>query len=621
MSKSDAAALNDKAFDQIDRGDKKGAFCLFQEVCELEPTNSEARMMIGVIQAEGGELSSAGKNLRLALELDPEYADAFYYLASVLQALGQTVEALTCAKRAVELDPEFSDARNLLAVLEQSSLEVGHHQAKKHKQDTLSVISQQNINQANVLLQQGKLDDAVKCYETVIQQQPNLAIIWFMLGRTRGQQTQYTEAERCCREAIRLDSELVEAHLLLASFLLMQGKTSEACKHSDMALQLAPTDINAISLAANIAKHMGQPEKSYELLAPLLKKGVMHINISLAFAMIASDLDKEKQAIDLIENIIRSDHTLSVPGKSNLHFNLGILYDSIKHYDQAYFHYDQGNKLKSMRFDRKQHEQMIDRQIAAYSPELLSGLPRSSLSSQRPIFIVGMVRSGTSLVEQILSSHPGIFGGGELADIYQYSNALPGIVGSDISYPECISQLSQQHVDSLSQRYLDRLKQISPDASRVTDKLPGNFMYLGLIELLFPDAHVIHCTRDPADTCLSAYFQDFSSNHPYAYDLENLGAYYQGYLKLMSHWRKVLNIPLLEVNYEDLIDNQEQVSRSLVEFCGLDWDERCLQFHENDRFVRTASYDQVNRPLYKQSVARWKNYEKHIEPLLTALNK
>jgi len=198
---------------------------------------------------------------------------------------------------------------------------------------------------------------------------------------------------------------------------------------------------------------------------------------------------------------------------------------------------------------------------------------------------------------------------------------LPGMLKTSISYPECLSQLSQEHIDNLAQSYLNHLSEISPDARRVIDKLPGNFMHLGLIEILFPDACVIHCMRDPVDTCLSAYFQDFSSNHPYAYDLSNLGAYYQGYKKVMAHWRKVIHLPLFELNYEDLIANQEDISRALVDFCGLDWDDRCLQFHENKRFIRTASYDQVNRPLYKQSIARWKHYESYLEPLQSALNE
>jgi hypothetical protein len=248
-------------------------------------------------------------------------------------------------------------------------------------------------------------------------------------------------------------------------------------------------------------------------------------------------------------------------------------------------------------------------------------MPRARVQSDRPIFIVGMVRSGTSLVEQILASHPAVYGAGELPDVTEITRALPGLLGTDDRYPEFLPILNQEAVDSMACRYLDRLNQIAPGAMRVTDKMPGNFMYLGLIELLFPGARIIHCMRDPVDTCLSAYFQDFSNNHPYAYDLSNLGAFYRGYLKLMAHWRKVLHLPLLEVRYEDLVADQERISRTLIEFCGLEWDSRCMQFHDSRRFVETASHDQVNRPLCHHSIARWKNYERHLAPLLAELNK
>lgn len=621
MSQHDTAALSDQAFEQLDRGDKNGALILFDQVCTIDLQNSEARMMLGVIRAEQGEFISAEEHLRLALELDPEYADALYYIASVLQVRGELDAAFNSVKRAVELDPAFTDAKQLLMRLQQAQDNPDLIQTSGVAAVVISATSQQAFNQADSLLKQGKFSEAASYFETVTQQQPELAIAWFMLARTRGQMAQHTEAERCCREAIRLDDNLIAAHMMLASFLLMQGKVEEACKHSDKALQLAPEDVNAIALAANIAKHMGDPEKSYVLLSPLLEKGVQQINVALAFAMISKDIGRQQQAIDLMEKILDSDPALSVTGKCNLHFNLGILCDSIKQYDQAFFHYQQGNKLKSLSFDRQHHERIIEKHIATHSAEFMARLPRPASPSSRPVFIVGMVRSGTSLIEQILASHPDIYGAGELADIYQISNFLPGMLGADIPYPECMSQLSQEHVDNLAQRYLDHLIQISPNAKRVVDKLPGNFMHLGLIESLFPDAHVIHCMRNPVDTCLSAYFQDFSSNHPYAYDLSNLGAFYRGYLKVMEHWREVLHIPLLEINYEDLIADQEQVSRMLVEFCGLEWDESCLQFHKSKRLVRTASYDQVNRPLYKQSVSRWKNYESHLESLLSALKE
>ena len=175
--------------------------------------------------------------------------------------------------------------------------------------------------------------------------------------------------------------------------------------------------------------------------------------------------------------------------------------------------------------------------------------------------------------------------------------------------------------NNFSRQYLERLASLSHEALRVTDKMPSNFKHLGLIALLFPKAYVIHCVRDPLDTCLSCYFQHFTASLTYASDLEHLGAFYSQYQRLMRHWEDVLDINMLQVDYEALIANQESVSRKMIEFCDLAWDDHCLDFHNTQRVVTTASYDKVRRPLYASSVKRWKHYERHLEPLKSALNR
>ena len=196
---------------------------------------------------------------------------------------------------------------------------------------------------------------------------------------------------------------------------------------------------------------------------------------------------------------------------------------------------------------------------------------------------------------------------------------LPSTLGGQASYPTCLSALTQIQCDHLAQGYLEHLASLSPDAERVTDKMPNNFLHLGLINLLFPEARVIHCVREPRDTCLSCYFQNFGPGLSFSHDLASLGAYYRQYQRLMRHWASVLDIAMMEVGYEELVADQEGVSREMIEFCGLDWDERCLRFHDAKRVVVTASYDQVRQPLYQQSVERWRNYERHLSPLIEAL--
>jgi hypothetical protein len=243
------------------------------------------------------------------------------------------------------------------------------------------------------------------------------------------------------------------------------------------------------------------------------------------------------------------------------------------------------------------------------------------VSSELPVFIVGMPRSGTSLVEQILASHPSVMGAGELRDIGRCAERLKTRLNSTEDYPACLVELDQETASELAEQYLERLKSICTDEIRVTDKMPGNFLRLGLVAMLLPGARVIHCRRHPLDVCLSCYFQDFirRSGLSYAFDLQNLGEYHTQYAKLMEHWRHVLPLRLLEVDYEQLVDEPEKMSRHLVEFCGLPWDPACLEYHKTQRNVWTASSWQVRQPIYTQSVGRWKHYETYLQPLKNAL--
>jgi hypothetical protein len=188
-------------------------------------------------------------------------------------------------------------------------------------------------------------------------------------------------------------------------------------------------------------------------------------------------------------------------------------------------------------------------------------------------------------------------------------------------YPACCKRLAPQLIDSLAERYLSILNSLSPDAHRVTDKTPHNFLHLGLITCMFPEARIIHCVRDPADTCLSCYFRLFSAGNDYACDLSTLGSHYLQYARLMRHWKEDLEIPMFEVRYETLVEHQESVSRELIEYCGLEWSESCLYFHDRKRRVLSPSYNQVRKPIYRQSVRRWRNYAAHLEPLRSALGE
>jgi hypothetical protein len=249
----------------------------------------------------------------------------------------------------------------------------------------------------------------------------------------------------------------------------------------------------------------------------------------------------------------------------------------------------------------------------------MASLPRSSVPSELPIFVLGMPRSGTSLVEQILARHTEVHGAGELNEVGGIARLVAQKYCQIDGYSGFARSINTNELDTLATDYLNLLREKGGGAKRVVDKMPSNYMYLVLINLLFPDARVIHCCRDARDTCLSEYFQDFGGDLPYTYDLASAGAAHVQYQRLMAHWAKVLDIPMLDVNYEELVADQESVSRKMVAFCGLEWQDGCLRFYESGRQVATRSYDQVRRPMYNSSVEKWRHYAKHLGPLFDAL--
>jgi hypothetical protein len=306
---------------------------------------------------------------------------------------------------------------------------------------------------------------------------------------------------------------------------------------------------------------------------------------------------------------------------------LGDLRERSGDYAAAMQHYAAANEIRvrelaglGITFDPDAHAAFVARQVAAFDAESLRRLQSLGSPSTRPIFIVGMPRSGTSLCEQILASHEDVVGAGELNEMQAIARSLPRLAGDPSSaYPECIGLIGPEHAREASERYLRRLDDISSTAPRVVDKHPINFRHLGLIAALFPQAAIIHCRRDPLDTCLSCYAQNFDAPIPWALRLDSLGIYYRQYERLMAHWQKIMPERVLEFVYEEVVADIEGSVRRLIAHCGLSWQPQCLEFHRTQRVVRTASHRQVRQPLYSRSVGRWRNYEPFLEPLRRAL--
>ena len=405
--------------------------------------------------------------------------------------------------------------------------------------------------------------------------------------------------------ALELDPESPRIQVRTADFLFRQGHLDEA---QSLYLMAARQDeLEALAGLVNVMERRGDLDAALELIEANEAALDHSFGLRLAAARLLRRRGRHEEALARLEAVSPSD--LSVQAELSLQYALGDVRDELGDPDAAFAAWRRANELRGLRFDAEAHARRVQALIDAYPPGSFDTLPRAANDSELPILIVGVPRSGTSLTEQILAAHPCVYGAGELDDLNEIARSRP--------------QDAPETLDAAAERYLARLGTLSagagPDIRRVTDKMPHNALHLGLAAQLIPGARVVSCRRDPLDTGLSCFSRDFHETHDYATDLESIGVFIRLHRRLMAHWGRVLPLPIFELRYEELVAEPERVSRELLEFCGLDWDPAVLRFHESGREVRTASYDQVRRPIYTNAMGRAARYARHLDPLRRGL--
>ncbi len=458
----------------------------------------------------------------------------------------------------------------------------------------------------------GRLEEAESCFRQLIRVDTGSADGHSNLGTTFFARGRYAEAETFLRHALKLNPRHVGARTTLGLVLAYLSRLREAKSQFDKAIKYEPRNEDALVGLSLIA----QTEGDFDQAAALLGRA-LQVNPKMPKALAAQTSIRKMTPADgaWLESAqkVLAEGGMALVDESELGFAIGKYYDDIGAFKLAFQSYERANDILkgiAKTYDRDLYRRFVDDMIKVYTPEALSSIRDGSSSSATPLFIVGMPRSGTSLAEQILSSHPMANGAGELPF---WSDAAQEQEDSIRAAP-----LSQSTRDGLAEAYMRILKSHSGNALRVIDKAPVNSDYLGLIHSVFPKARFIYMQRDPIDTCLSCYFQKFVLSMNFTFDLSDLADHYRQHARLMAHWRAALPPgTLLDVPYEDLVADQQGWSRKILDFVGLEWDERVLDFTRTKRAVVTASFWQVRQGIYKSSVHRWRNYEKFIGPLLS----
>jgi tetratricopeptide (TPR) repeat protein len=480
--------------------------------------------------------------------------------------------------------------------------------------------AQAHYNLAALCMEQKRDGSAMKHYREAIRYDSGFTDAYIALAQLYGKLSITEKALPLFEEAMRRKPNNYGLMMEYATILQDGGRSEEALEIATKALELAPQDdLPTMLTMSKLLLNAGRHDETLQYGRKVLE---VHPDAVWVFGNIANVKKFQEGDPEIIEmeQAMARDGLEDEP-RTILHFSLGKVYNDCKQYDDAFSHYLSGNRIKhqSIEYERKLEEEYFERLIEFFDQQFFTQRPWPGQESDLPIFIVGMPRSGTTLTEQIISSHPQVFGAGELGDMGRISSHLTGLAGKGSEYPSSLLKLDGDVLSAVTSRFLENLRAYDPEARHITDKMPHNFVQLGTIAYLLPRARVVHCRRNPLDNCISIFFQNFGDGHNYKWDLEDLGHYYRLYERLMEHWQRVLPNPLFEVQYEEMVENQEALSRRLIEFCGLEWDDGCLEFHTSSRAVKTASHWQVRQPIYKSSTERWRRYEKHLGPLQKGL--
>lgn len=635
------------------RGHLGDAIGLLKRSLDVQPKNPDVLTDLGTLQLMAGQAEAGCTALKTALSVKPAHTEALYNYGLALLRLGHLDEAIEHLSKACKRSPKNAQALfNLgLAYLQKQNAGAAVPWLKK-AQKAAPENFEIALAYAKTLMTSGAVEEARDVYRTLSRKFPPHPEVLFGLGSTAAalnrpiealkwfeqareaapqsgeicnalagvyrSQSDYGMAEELAVKGCGLLGQSEDAVLFLASILFEAGRIDDALVRVEQCLEKSPDSLAALNSKAVYLHAAGQFSEAW----PVIER-IRRLDPGSAESYSLQMADKGHPFTDeTVETMQRlaGDATQSDEARAKLHFALSAHFDGRGDYGAAFDQAALGNGLiaKTSPYDRRETEAFFAGLKEIFTPEFLAR--EGGLPSQEPVFVVGMPRSGTTLVERILASHSKIAGLGELKNFGRYESTLPERLNSGKAYPFCLQNGGDGVFKQLGETYLEFLRSLLGAAEKGVDKMPANFLRLGLIHRVFPKAKIVYCRRDPMDVGLSLFLTRFTGNHPYSHRLEDIGHYYRLHEDLLNYW-KAAGIPIHTVDYEALLAAPETESKALIEWTGLAWEDACLKFNEKTGAVKTASQWQVRQPLYKTSQGRWRNYQAQLAPLAEMLDR
>ncbi|HNP37310.1 MAG TPA: sulfotransferase [Woeseiaceae bacterium] len=623
-----------------------------EEICRdyllFKPGSTLHMRLLGHALMKQNRLSEAEQQLRFALALEPDSPKLLEDVGSVLAMQGRYSEAVIFLERAIRLDPQLALAHKKLG---QAMAAMGQgKEADAEFREYLELDENKGVvAEAIGQLQAGQFDQAVATLKTALKSNPdNVNALRYLAGAYFKKKVHLDDAEAMLRHATEIAPDFAGAWMLLGPVLMERSKYVDAIEAFRTAARLLPLDADAWGGLGNACARAGRIDESVEAFERSVALDPASPGNQMGYAHVLKTLGDQAASLRAYRSAIRAKpdfgevywsmanlkvfrfenaevtameqqlerKDLTRSAEIHFHFALGKAYEDLGDYDRAWHNYHTGNQLQrsEVEYDPVEFSLRQEKIIETFNEDFLRAREGNGYDAADPIFIVGLPRSGSTLIEQILASHSQVEGTSELPILGKIAGSIGRYRRDNRHYPGSVTGLRDKDLHDYGRQYMEQSRRHRlSNKPFFTDKLPNNFPHVGLLHLILPNARIINARRHPLDSCLGAYKQLFGHGQHFTYDVLELAEYYKLYHSVTSHWHRVLPGKVLDVHYEDSVLDLEGQVRRILDYCGLPFEEQCLRFYETDRAVRTASSEQVRQPIYRGSLGKWRRYEKHLE--------